>query len=304
MGTDNIDWKNAGIGAAKVVLGIGTVAAGATAGPAGAAGVQQLGSGLDQALGGLGVGNVGLSQTGAAPPPLATPPLAQATPAAPLPPAAPVQPTLTPIATAPIVVPQTPPFVPPQYGPSRLERFDRDGRPLPSPPPPPAPTAEEIEHENLLRSLALRGWTPDEARILAAGRSRDSLRLIGPIVPDTAVRASAVPMEMVRGGPVKQVSGTVRFTGSSPPWLLWFARYWLLGTAELSTIEGSLLQGIADNDPLLLTALGQLPLGEITLPQVGAVPMAELQRDMERLSAEQLWLLRAAVAGSLANRGK
>jgi hypothetical protein len=43
---------------------------------------------------------------------------------------------------------------------------------------------------------------------------------------------------------------------------------------------------------------------EITLPQVGAVPMAELQRDMERLSAEQLWLLRAAVAGSLANRGK
>jgi hypothetical protein len=64
------------------------------------------------------------------------------------------------------------------------------------------------------------------------------------------------------------------------------------------------LQGIAENDPLLLTALGQLPLGEITLPQVGAVPMAELQRDMERLSAEQLWLLRAAVAGSLANRGK
>ena len=116
-------------------------------------------------------------------------------PAAPPPPPAP-------IATAPIVVPQTPPFVPPQYGPSRLERFDRDGRPLPSPPPPPASTAEEIEHENLLRSLALRGWTPDEARILAAGRSRDSLRLIGPIVPDTAGRASAAPMEMVRGGPV------------------------------------------------------------------------------------------------------
>ena len=303
MGTENIDWKNAGIGAAKVVLGVATVAAGATGGPAGATGVQQLGSGLDQALGGLGVGNVGLSQTGT-PAPQATPPLAQATPAAPTPPSAPAQPTITPIATAPIVALPTPPLVPPQSEPSRLERFERDGRPLPSPAPPPAPTAEEIERANLLRSLGSRGWSPDEARILEAGRSRDSLRLIGPIVPDTAVRVSAVPMEMVRGGPVKQVSGTVRFTGSSPPWLLWFARYRLLGTAERSTIESSLLQGIAENDPLLLTALGQLPLGEITLPQVGAVPMAELQRDMERLSAEQLWLLRAAVAGSLANRGK
>ena len=46
MGTDNIDWKNAGIGAAKIVLGIGTVAAGVTGGPAGAAGVQQLASGV------------------------------------------------------------------------------------------------------------------------------------------------------------------------------------------------------------------------------------------------------------------
>ena len=302
MGTENTDWKNAGIGAAKVVLGVATVAAGATGGPAGATGVQQLGSGLDQALGGLGVGNVGLSQTGA-PAPQATPPLAQATPAAPTPPSAPTQPTVTPIATAPIVVPQTPPLVPPQTQPSRLERFERDGRPLPSPAPPPAPTAEEIERANVLRSLATRGWNQDEARILEAGRSRDSLRLIGPIVPDAAVRVSAVPMEMVRGEPVKQVSGTIRVTGSSPPWLLSFARYWLLGTAERSTIEGSLLQGIADNDPLLRTALGQLP-DEITLPQVSAVPMAELQRDMERLSAEQLWLLRAAVAGSLANRGK
>jgi hypothetical protein len=298
---DNIDWKNAGIGAAKVVLGIGTVAAGVTGGPAGAAGVQQLGSGLDQALGGLGVGNVGLSQPGT--------PALQAAPA--VPPSAPAQPTITPIATAPIVALPTPlnvalptpPLVPPQSEPSRLERFERDGRPLPSPAPPPAPTAEEIERANLLRSLGSRGWNQDEARILEAGRSRDSLRLIGPIVPDAAVRVSAVPMEMVRGEPVKQVSGTIRVTGSSPPWLLSFARYWLLGTAERSTIEGSLLQGIADNDPLLRTALGQLP-DEITLPQVGAVPMAELQRDMERLSAEQLWLLRAAVAGSLANRGK
>jgi hypothetical protein len=159
MGTENIDWKNAGIGAAKVVLGVATVAAGATGGPAGATGVQQLGSGLDQALGGLGVGNVGLSQTGAPAPP-ATSPLAQASPAAPPPPSAPTQPTVTPIATAPIVVPQTPPLVPPQSQPSRLERFERDGRPLPSPAPPPAPTAEEIERANLLRSLGVARMEP------------------------------------------------------------------------------------------------------------------------------------------------
>ena len=308
MGTENIDWKNAGIGAAKVVLGVATVAAGATGGPAGATGVQQLGSGLDQALGGLGVGNVGLAQTGAPAPP-ATAPLAQGTPPVPLlPPTAPTQPTVTPIAaapipTAPIVVPLSPPLVPPQTQPSRLERFERDGRPLPSPAPPPAPTAEEIERANLLRSLGSRGWSPDEARILEAGRSRDSLRLIGPIVPDTAIRASAVPIDAVQGQSVKQVPGTIRVTGSSPPWLLAFARYWLLSTAERSSIEGSLLQGIAENDPLLRTALEQLP-NELTLPQAGAVSMAELQRDIDRLSAEQVWLLRAAVAGSLANRGK
>ena len=215
MGTDNIDWKNAGIGAAKIVLGIGTVAAGVTGGPAGAAGVQQLASGVDQAMGGMGVGSVGLSQPGT--------PAPQAGPAVPS--SAPAQPTVTPIATAPIVAmltplnvaPPTPPLVPPQSQPSRLERFERDGRPLPSPAPPPGPSAEEIERENLLRSLELRGWTPSEARILVAGRSRDSLRLIGPIVPDAAVRVSAVPMEMVRGEPVKQVSGTIRVTGSSPP---------------------------------------------------------------------------------------
>ena len=298
MGTENIDWKNAGIGAAKVVLGVATVAAGATGGPAGATGVQQLGSGLDQALGGLGVGNVGLSQTGAPAPPATAP---QATPAAP--PTAPTQPALTPIASAPIVVPLSPPLVPPQTQPSRLERFERDGRPLPSPAPPPAPTAEEIERANVLRSLVSRGWNQDEARILEAGRSRDSLRLIGPIVPDTAIRASAVPIDAVQGQSVKQVPGTIRVTGSSPPWLLAFARYWLLSTAERSSIEGSLLQGIAENDPLLRTALEQLP-NELTLPQAGAVSMAELQRDIDRLSAEQVWLLRAAVAGSLANRGK
>jgi hypothetical protein len=102
-------------------------------------------------------------------------------------------------------------------------------------------------------------------------------------------------MEMVRGGPVKQVSdGSLH----GLPWLLWFARYRCCQTSKVASCK-ALRITIRCFSPL-----GQLPLGEITLPQVGAVPMAELQRDMERLSAEQLWLLRAAVAGSLANRGK
>jgi hypothetical protein len=140
MGTENIDWKNAGIGAAKVVLGVATVAAGVTGGPAGATGVQQVGGGLDQALGGLGVGNVGLSQTGApAPPP---PPLLlrqQRRHRRPYSPSRRSRLRRLWFRAAP-----PPPLVPPQTQPSRLERFERDGRPLPSPAPPPAPTAEEL----------------------------------------------------------------------------------------------------------------------------------------------------------------
>jgi len=138
------------------------------------------------------VGNVGLS-----------------TPAAP-PPSAPAQPTITPIATAPMVVPAPPPpppLVPPQTHPSRLERCERDGRLLSSPAPPPSPTPEELERAKLLRALVARNWSDDEARILEAGRSADSLRLIGAMVEDTAVRVSAIPMEMVRGEIVKQVPG-------------------------------------------------------------------------------------------------
>jgi hypothetical protein len=56
MGTENIDWKNAGIGAAKVVLGVATVAAGVTGGPAGATGVQQLGGGPGSSAGWSGCG--------------------------------------------------------------------------------------------------------------------------------------------------------------------------------------------------------------------------------------------------------
>ncbi len=203
MGTDNIDWKNTGIGAAQVVLGVAKAAIGVTGGPAAASGVDGAVGGLDKVLGGVGVDDVRLSQT------------APAQPAAPAttPPPQPV----TPVATAPVVPPQAPPIVPPQTQPSRLERFERDGRPLPSPAPPSAPTAEDMERTKLLRALSARGWTNDEAQVIERGRSAESLRLIGPIVEDSEVRVSAVPIEKVTAQLVKEVPGQVKVSGGSRP---------------------------------------------------------------------------------------
>ena len=158
MGTDNIDWKNTGIGAAQVVLGVAKAAIGVTGGPAAASGVDGAVGGLDKVLGGVGVGDVRLSQTAPVPPAPQAPP-------ATTPPPQPV----TPVATAPIVPPQAPPLVPPQTQPSRLERFERDGRPLPSPAPPSAPTAEDLERTKLLRALSARGWSNDEAQVIERG---------------------------------------------------------------------------------------------------------------------------------------
>ncbi len=288
MGTENIDWKNTGIGAAQVVLGVAKAAIGVTGGPAAASGVDGAVSGLDKVLGGVGVDDVRLSQTSAPPQP-APQAMPAVTPQTPQP--------VTPVATAPIVPPQAPPLVPPQTPPSRLERFERDGRPLPSPAPPPAPTAEEIERTKLLRALSSRGWSDDEARLLEAGRSTESLRLIGPIVEDSGVRVSAVPIEKVTAQLVKEVPGRVKVNGTSAPWLLVFSRLWHLPSSERFTMEDSLLAGLTDNDPQLLTAREQLP-EYVTLASTSAVSSAELQRDVGRLSTDQLWLLRAAVAGS------
>ena len=286
MGTENIDWKNTGIGAAQVVLGVAKAAIGVTGGPAAASGVDGAVGGLDKVLGGVGVDDVRLSQTAPAQP---------AQPAAPAttPPPQPV----TPVATAPVVPPQAPQLVPPQTQPSRLERFERDGRPLPSPAPPPAPTADDMERTKLLRALSSRGWSDEEARLLEAGRSTESLRLIGPIVEDSGVRVSAVPIERVTAQLVKEVPGQVKVSGGSPPWLLSFSRLWLLPPSEKLVLEDRLLSGIADSDPQLLTAREQLP-EYVTLARTSAVPPAELQRDVGRLPTDQLWLLRAAVAGS------
>lgn len=292
MGTENIDWKNTGIGAAQVVLGVAKAAIGVTGGPAAASGVDGAVGGLDKVLGGVGVDDVRLSQTAPAQP---------AQPAAPAttPPPQPV----TPVATAPVVPPQAPQLVPPQTQPSRLERFERDGRPLPSPAPPPAPTADDMERTKLLRALSSRGWSDEEARLLEAGRSTESLRLIGPIVEDSGVRVSAVPIERVTAQLVKEVPGQVKVSGGSPPWLLSFSRLWLLPPSEKLVLEDRLLSGIADSDPQLLTAREQLP-EYVTLASTSAVSPAELQRDVGRLPTDQLWLLRAAVAGSKQTGGK
>lgn len=292
MGTENIDWKNTGIGAAQVVLGVAKAAIGVTGGPAAASGVDGAVGGLDKVLGGVGVDDVRLSQTAPAQP------APQASPAT-TPPPQPV----TPVATAPFVPPQAPPLVPPQMQPSRLERFERDGRPLPSPAPPPAPTAEDMERTKLLRALSARGWNDEEARLLEAGRSTESLRLIGPIVEDSELRVSAVPIEKVTAQLVKEVPGRVKVNGTSAPWLLVFSRLWLLPQSAKLAIEDSLLAGITGNDPQLRTAQEQLPEW-VTLASVDAVSSAELQRDVGRLSNDQLWLLRAAVAGSKQTGGK
>jgi len=196
------------------------------------------------------------------------------------------------------VPPQAPPFLPPQpKEPSRLERFERDGRPLPSPAPPSAPTAEDMERTKLLRTLTTRGWSDEEARVLEAGRSTESLRLIGLIVEDSEVRISAVPIEKVTAQLVKEVPGRVKVNGTSPPWLLVFSRLWHLPQSEKLAMEDRLLAGLTDSDPQLLTARQQLP-EFVTLASTSAVSSAELQRDVGRLSNDQLWLLRAAVAGS------
>jgi len=288
MGTEDIDWKNTGIGAAQVVLGVVKAAVGVTGGPAASSGVEGAVGGLDKVLKGVGVNDVQLSQT----------PTAQSAPSPVTPVTTPPPQSVTPVATAPFVPPQAPPFLPPQpKEPSRLERFERDGRPLPSPAPPSPPTAEDMERTKLLRTLTARGWSEDEARVLEAGRSTESLRLVGTIAEDSEVRVSAVPIEKVTAQLVKEVPGRVKVNGASPAWLLVFTRLWHLPQSEKLAMEDSLLAGLTDTDPQLLTARQQLP-EYVTLASTSAVSTAELQRDVGRLSNDQLWLLRAAVAGS------
>ncbi len=186
----------------------------------------------------------------------------------------------------------------------RVDQFDREAtrsRPLPAAPP--APTPQEQESQALVAVLVAAGWSNDEAQVIERGRSAESLRLIGPIVEDSEVRVSAVPIEKVTAQLVKEVPGQVKVSGGSPPWLLLFSRLWLLPPSEKLVLEDRLLSGISDSDPQLLTARAQLP-EYVTLARTSAVPPAELQRDVGRLPTDQLWLLRAAVAGSKQTGGK
>ncbi len=186
----------------------------------------------------------------------------------------------------------------------RVDQFDREAtrsRPLPAAPP--APTPQEQESQTLVAVLVAAGWSTAEAQLIERGRSTESLRLIGPLVEDSEVRVSAVPIEKVTAQLVKEVPGRVKVSGTSPPWLLSFSRLWLLPPSDKLSMEDRLLSGIADDNPQLLTAREQLP-EYVTLASTSAVPPAELQRDVGRLSNDQLWLLRAAVAGSKQTGGK
>ena len=51
---ENIDWKKLGLGVKDLLVGVVTVAGGATGGAAGAQGGQQAGKGLDKILGTAG----------------------------------------------------------------------------------------------------------------------------------------------------------------------------------------------------------------------------------------------------------
>ncbi len=226
--------------------------------------------------------------------------------------------------------PAVPPNAPSRREPSRLDSFERGGRLMalaPTPPPrvgsfhrvdqfdreatrsrplpaaPPAPTPQEQESQALVAVLVAAGWSTAEAQLIERGRSTESLRLIGPIVEDSEVRVSAVPIEKVTAQLVKEVPGRVKVNGTSAPWLLVFSRLWHLPSSERFAAEDSLLAGLSDNDPQLLTAREQLP-EYVTLASTSPVSSAELQRDVGRLSTDQLWLLRAAVAGSKQTGGK
>ena len=66
---ENIDWKKLGLGVKDLLVGVVTVAGGATGGAAGAQGGQQAGKGLDKIL-----GTAGVSEEAAPPPAPALPP--------------------------------------------------------------------------------------------------------------------------------------------------------------------------------------------------------------------------------------
>ncbi len=145
---ENIDWKKLGLGVKDLLVGVVTVAGGATGGAAGAQGGQQAGKGLDKIL-----GTAGVSEEEAPPKKIeiASPPPAPAAP----PPA---------------------PALPP-----RTERFDKadNRKTLPPTTQPEPPSAAEQERIAARHVLTESGWTAEEIEILLLGKTPKSRALLG-----------------------------------------------------------------------------------------------------------------------------
>ena len=138
---ENIDWKKLGLGVKDLLVGVVTVAGGATGGAAGAQGGQQAGKGLDKILGTAGVSEE------------ETPPKKIETASPPPAPAAP----------------------------PRTERFDKadNRKALPPTTPPEPPSAAEQERIAARHVLTESGWTAEEIEILLLGKTPKSRALLG-----------------------------------------------------------------------------------------------------------------------------
>ena len=153
---ENIDWKKLGLGVKDLLVGVVTVAGGATGGTAGAQGGQQAGKGLDKIL-----NTAGVSEEETAPKKNEAP-----------------SPTPAP-AVAPALTP--PPVPAPVAVPPRTERFDKaDSRKvLPPPTQPEPPSLVEQERIAARHVLSGSGWSAEEIEILLLGKTPKSRALLG-----------------------------------------------------------------------------------------------------------------------------
>ena len=138
---ENIDWKKLGLGVKDLLVGVVTVAGGATGGAAGAQGGQQAGKGLDKIL-----GTAGVSEEEAPPKKIET--------------------------ASPPPAPAAPP---------RTERFDKadNRKALPPTTQPEPPSAAEQERSAARHVLTESGWTAEEIEILLLGKTPKSRALLG-----------------------------------------------------------------------------------------------------------------------------
>ncbi len=136
---ENIDWKKLGLGVKDLLVGVVTVAGGATGGAAGAQGGQQAGKGLDKILTMAGVSEE------------ETAPRKNGTPSPP---------------PAPALVAE------------RFDKAD-NRKALPPPSPPEPPSSAEQERIAARHVLSASGWTPEEIEILLLGKTPKSRALLG-----------------------------------------------------------------------------------------------------------------------------